>query len=48
MQHTDEKELWDTLTAKYGTSDAGDYLYVMKSFHNYKMIDNRSIIEQAH
>jgi hypothetical protein len=48
IQHTDEKELWDTLTTKYGASDAGSELYIMESFHDYKMADNRSIVEQAH
>jgi hypothetical protein len=44
----DGKELWDTLTTKYGASDAGSDLYIMESFHDYKMTDNRSIVEQAH
>jgi hypothetical protein len=48
MQHTDRKELWDALTTKYGASDACNDIYVMESFHDYKMVDNRSIIEQAH
>ncbi|WVZ54788.1 hypothetical protein U9M48_005536 [Paspalum notatum var. saurae] len=44
----DAKELWDTLNAKFGTSDAGSELYVMENFHDYKMADNRSVVEQAH
>jgi hypothetical protein len=48
IQHTDGKELWDALTTKYGASDAGSDLYIMESFHDYKMADNRSIVEQAH
>jgi hypothetical protein len=24
------------------------FLYIMESFHDYKMTDNRSIVEQAH
>ena len=48
MQYTDGKELWDALTTKYGASDAGSDLYIMESFHDYKMVDNRSIVEQAH
>jgi hypothetical protein len=48
IQHTDGKELWDALTIKYGASDAGSDLYIMESFHDYKMADNRSIVEQAH
>jgi hypothetical protein len=48
IQHTDVKELWDALTTKYGASDAGSDLYIMEIFHDYKMVDNRSIVEQAH
>jgi hypothetical protein len=48
IQHTDGKELWDALTTKYGASDVGSDLYIMESFHDYKMADNRSIVEQAH
>jgi hypothetical protein len=40
--------LWDALTTKYGASDAGSDLYIMESFHDYKTVDNRSIVEQAH
>jgi hypothetical protein len=48
MQHTDENELWDALTTKYGASDDGTKLCVMESFHDYNTTDNRSIVEQAH
>ena len=40
--------MWDTLEAKYGVSDAGSELYVMEQFHNYRMVYDRSIVEQAH
>jgi hypothetical protein len=42
------KEMWDTLEAKYKVSDAGSELYVMEQFHNYRMVDDRSVVEQAH
>jgi hypothetical protein len=45
--HTDE-ELLDALTTEYGASDACSELYIMESFHDYKMVDNRFIVEQAH
>jgi hypothetical protein len=48
IQHTDGKEMWDALNTKYGASDAGSDLYIMESFHDYKMADNHSIVEQAH
>ena len=43
-----EKEMWDALEAKYGVSHAGSELYVMEQFHDYRMVDDRSIVEQAH
>jgi hypothetical protein len=48
MQYTDKKELWDALTTNYGPSNDDSELYVMKSFHDYKMANNLSIVEQAH
>ena len=29
-------------------SDAGSELYVMEQFYDYMMVDDRSIVEQAH
>jgi hypothetical protein len=40
------KEMWDA--QRYGVSDAGSELYVMEQFHDYRMIDDRSVVEQAH
>ena len=48
MHITDGKELWDALNAKFGASDAGSELYVMESFHDFRMVNNRSVVEQAH
>ena len=45
--HTD-KEMWDALEAKYEVSDIGSELYVMEQFHDYRMVDDRSMVEQAH
>jgi hypothetical protein len=42
------KEMWDALEAKYGVSDAGSELYVMEQFHDYRMVDDHSVVEQAH
>jgi hypothetical protein len=42
------KEIWDGLEAKYGVSDAGSELYVTEQFHDYKMVDDHSTVEQAH
>ena len=45
---TSGKELWDALEAKFGVSDAGSELYLMKKLYDYKMVENCSIVEQAH
>jgi hypothetical protein len=45
---TDAKTLWDYLNATYSASDAGKELYIMESFHDYKMVANKSVVEQAH
>jgi hypothetical protein len=40
--------LWDALNEKFGVSDAGSELYLMEQLIEYKMVENRSIVEQAH
>ena len=42
------KEIWDALKSRYAVSDAGSELYVMKQFHDYRMVDGHSIVEQAY
>jgi hypothetical protein len=37
------KELWDALKTKYGVSDTGS-----EQLCDYKMVDDRFIVEQAH
>ncbi|WVZ71732.1 LOW QUALITY PROTEIN: hypothetical protein U9M48_020279 [Paspalum notatum var. saurae] len=48
MHIKDGKELWDALEAKFGASDAGRDLYIMESFHDFKMVNDKSIVQQAH
>jgi hypothetical protein len=48
MHIKDAKTLWDHLNATYGASDAGKEMYIMKSFNDYKMVANKSVVEQAH
>ena len=48
MHITDVKELWDALVAKYDATDAGSELYTMESFHDFRMVNNHSVVEQAH
>ena len=36
------------MQAKYGVSNACSELYVMEQFHDYRMVGDRSVVEQAH
>ena len=42
------KDLWDALENKFGATDAGSEMYAMEQFHDYRMVENRSVLEQAH
>jgi hypothetical protein len=42
------KEMRDALEQHYGVSDVGSELYVMEQFHDYRMVDDHSVVEQAH
>jgi hypothetical protein len=48
MHLKDGKELWDALDAKFGAADAGSELYIMESFHNFKMTKDLPVVQQAH
>src|SRR5438105_8425614 len=43
---TDGKELWDALNTKFSATDAGSELYIMESFHDYKMVNNQSVVDK--
>jgi hypothetical protein len=48
MHHTSVHKLWDALDCKYAEYDDGRELYVNDQYHEYKMVDDRSIVEHAH
>jgi hypothetical protein len=48
MHINDGKELWDALDAKFGATDAGSELYIMESFHDFKMTKDLLVVQQAH
>jgi len=48
IDETEAKALWDALLATYDATDAGNKLYLMESFHDYRMVNNRSMVEHAH
>ena len=39
MHITDAKLIWDKLVAKYDATDAGNELYTMESFHDFRMVN---------
>jgi hypothetical protein len=42
------KEMWDTLNTKYEGSDAGTELYIIEQYHDYQMVDGKSVVTQTH
>jgi hypothetical protein len=48
MHIKDGKELWDTHNAKFCATDAGSELYIMESFHDFKMVKDLPVVEQTH
>jgi hypothetical protein len=48
ISFSSSKDLWDALEAKFSVSDAGSELYLMEQLFDYKMVENRSVVEQAH
>ena len=42
------KDMWDALEVMFGVSDAGTELYIMEQFDDYRMTEERSVVEQAH
>jgi hypothetical protein len=48
MEYTMASELWEDLDRKYAESDVGRELYVNNQYHEYRMVDDCSIVEQAY
>jgi hypothetical protein len=48
MKYGVAREVWEALDRKYAESDAGRELYVNDQYHEYIMVDDRSVVEQAH
>lgn len=43
-----DKKLWDAHKVKFSVTDSSSELYAMEQFHDYRMVDNRPVVEQAH
>ena len=48
MSFDSGKDMWATLEAMFGASGVGNELYVMEQFCDYKMTDERSVVQQTH
>jgi len=48
MSFDSGKDMWVALEAMFGPSGAGNELYVMEQFCEYKMTDERSVVQQTH
>jgi hypothetical protein len=48
LRYKTAKELWDTLNTEYRGSDAGTELYIIEQYHDYQMVDGKSVVTQAH
>jgi hypothetical protein len=42
------KEIWDTLNTDYGDLDAVTELYIIEQYHDYQMVDGKSVVTQTH
>jgi hypothetical protein len=45
VQMSTGKAMWEALEARYGVSNASSELYVMEQFHDYRMVENRPVVE---
>ena len=42
------KEIWNTLEVKYKTEKIGTNKFIIQKYFDYKMLDNISVLDQAH
>jgi hypothetical protein len=48
LRYKTAKEMWDTLNTEYGGSDVVTELYIIEQYHDYQMVDGKSVVTQAH
>jgi hypothetical protein len=48
LRYKTAKEIWDTMNTEYGGSDADTELYIIEQYHNYQMVDEKSVVTQVH
>jgi hypothetical protein len=40
--------MWDTVNTEYGGLDADTELYIIEQYHDYQMVDEKSVVTQAY
>jgi hypothetical protein len=48
LHYKTTKHMWDTLNTEYGGLDAGTELYNIEQYHDYQIVDGKSVVTQAH
>jgi hypothetical protein len=48
LQKKTGKDIWQALEAQYGVSNDGGELYLMEQILDYTIVEDRSVVEQAH
>jgi hypothetical protein len=44
LRYETAKEMWDILNTEYGGSDADIELYIIEQYHDYQMVDGKSVV----
>jgi hypothetical protein len=44
IRYKTAKEMCDTLNTEYGGSDADTELYIIEQYHDYQMVDGKSVV----
>jgi hypothetical protein len=48
IRYKTAKEMCDTINTEYGGSDIDTELYIIEQYHDYQMVDGKSVVIQAH
>jgi hypothetical protein len=48
LRYKTTKEMWDTQNTEYGGSYADTELYIIEQYHDYRMVDGKSVVTQGH
>jgi hypothetical protein len=48
LRYKTAKEMCDTLNTEYGGSDVDTEQYIIEQYHDYQIVDGKSVVTQAH